>query len=190
MIKLGNVLKASLRGPMPDFAGRLAFYWDPIMEMLEELDVDSFMGKLFYVWNNVNSMEGYYKVIGGFMQEVVKGTFKALSKMGIREIPGLSATQLNLDIEMALQGSLEMSEWIESNPDEGEIAMAIINEILNQVITQAKAMGFDIYAELAKLIPQGRVMVNQLFNGMLLPMMPDSLSTPLSELMGDDVFQG
>ena len=51
-------------------------------------------------------------------------------------------------------------------------------------------MGFDIYGELATLIPQGRVMVNQLFNGMLLPMMPDSLSTPLSQLMGDDVFQG
>ena len=134
MIKLGNVLKASLRGPMPDFAGRLAFYWDPIMEMLLELDVDSVMGKLFY---GLNSMEDYYKVIGGFMQEIVKGTFKALSKMGIREIPGLSAAQLNLDIEMALQGSLEMSEWIESNPDEGEIAMAIINEILNQVIQEA-----------------------------------------------------
>ena len=134
MIKLGNVLKASLRGPMPDFAGRLAFYWDPIMEMLLELDVDSVMGKLFY---GLNSMEDYYKSIGGFMQEIVKGTFKALSKMGIREIPGLSAAQLNLDIEMALQGSLEMSEWIESNPDEGEIAMAIINEILNQVRLEA-----------------------------------------------------
>ena len=125
---------------MPDFAGRLAFYWDPIMEMLLELDFDSFMGKLFY---GLNSMEDYYKVIGGFMQEIVKGTFKALSKMGIREIPGLSAAQLNLDIEMALQGSLEMSEWIESNPDEGEIAMAIINEIVNQVWEESKNSEFE-----------------------------------------------
>ena len=64
------------------------------------------------------------------------------------------------------------------------------NKKIFKVITQAKAMGFDIYAELAELIPQGRVMVNELFTGMLLPMMPDSLSTPLSQLIGDDVFQG
>ena len=54
---------------MPDFAGQLAFYWDPIMDMLEDLDVDSFMMKLWY-------SEGYgdtTMVVGGFIQNVLKG---------------------------------------------------------------------------------------------------------------------